>query len=164
MPNYRRRIFLIDAQVQGALVMRVVSYWFYCLFTISMLLIWWDLYSGPPRRFFTVISAVGERFGPAAVASLLIIPIVVMDMLRMSNRFAGPAKRLHSAICELADGKEVRPLVFRDNDFWQKLAVDFNRLNARFDRLAAGSNEPSAEISEGVVAGKEEPQLVVSAP
>ncbi len=164
MPNYRRRIFLIDAQVQGALIMRVVSYWFYCLFTISMLLIWWDLYSGPPRRFFTVISDVGERFGPVAVASLLIIPIVVMDMLRMSNRFAGPAKRLHAAICDLADGKVVRPLVFRDDDFWKKIATDFNRLNVRFDRLSAGSDEPSAEISECVAAGKEESQLVVSAP
>lgn len=164
MPNFRRRIFLIDAQVQGALVMRVVSYWFYCLFTISMLLIWWDLYSGPPRRFFTVISDVGERFGPVAVASLLIIPMVVMDMLRTSNRFAGPAKRLHAAICDLADGKIVRPMVFRDDDFWQKMAVDFNRLNARVERLSAGTNEPSAEVSESVVAGKEEPQLVVSAP
>jgi hypothetical protein len=50
MPHFRRRIFLVDAKVQGALIIRVVTYWIYCVFTISLLLIWWEAFAGPPRK------------------------------------------------------------------------------------------------------------------
>src|SRR5262245_61042047 len=88
--KFRRRIYFIDAKVQGALMVRVVVYWVYCLFTISLLLIWWNLFSGSSREFMDVLADVYKRFAPAAAASILIVPLVVMDVLRFSNRFAGP--------------------------------------------------------------------------
>jgi hypothetical protein len=142
MPRFRRRIFLIDYQVQGALAIRVVAYWLYFLFAISMLLLWWDLFTGPPRRFLVVVSEVLPRFAPAAVASLLVLPLVVMDVLRLSNRFAGPAHRLENALRELAEGKKVRPLHFRDKDFWQETAAQLNRVAERL--------EGTATVSEGL--------------
>jgi hypothetical protein len=137
MSQIRRRIFLIDSKVQGALVFRVGAYWLYCLFTISMLLVWWDLFTGPSRTFLTVASEVYRRFAPAAAASLCILPLVVMDLLRMSNRFVGPARRLQTALRALGEGRQVMPVIFRDNDFWQELAADFNRVNDRVKRLTA---------------------------
>ena len=69
MAHFRRRIFLVDTKVQGALMFRVVAYWVYCLFTISLLLIWWDAFAGPPREFMTVVSDVYKRFVPAAAGT-----------------------------------------------------------------------------------------------
>jgi hypothetical protein len=137
MPHFRRRIFLVDTKVQGALMVRVVAYWIYFLFTISLLLIWWDAFAGPPREFMTVVGDVYKRFVPAAAASLLLLPLVVMDVLRMSNRFAGPARRLKNGLRELGEGKQVRPMTFRDNDFWQETAAEFNRVNDRINQLTA---------------------------
>lgn len=151
MAYFRRRIFLVDNKVQGALVMRVIAYWVYCLFTISLLLIWWDAFAGPPREFMTIVSDVYQRFAPAAAASLLVLPLVVMDVLRMSNRFAGPARRLKDGLRELSEGKQVRPLTFRDNDFWQETAAEFNRVNDRINQLSArqarhaAAEEPEAD-------------------
>ena len=156
MAKFRRRIFLVDSQVQGALMMRVVAYWIYCLFTISMLLIWWDLFAGPPRQFMLVLADVYQRFAPAAAASLLILPLVVMDLLRLSNRFAGPARRLRNALSELGEGKEVRPLLFRDNDFWQETAAEFNRVNDRIKQLSARQAKYQADVdSIDGIAGEE---------
>ena len=159
MAKFRRRIFLIDSQVQGALMMRVVAYWIYCLFTISMLLIWWNLFAGPPRQFMLVLADVYQRFAPAAAASLLILPLVVMDLLRLSNRFAGPARRLRNALSELGEGKEVRPLLFRDNDFWQETAAEFNRVNDRIRQLTARQARAHADASQLEAVDAEEPVL-----
>lgn len=159
MSHFRRRIFLIDSQVQGALMMRVVAYWIYCLFTISMLLIWWDLFAGPPRQFMLVLADVYQRFAPAAAASLLILPLVVMDLLRLSNRFAGPARRLRNALSELGEGKEVRPLLFRDNDFWQETAAELNRVNDRIRQLTARQARAHADASPLEAVDAEEPVL-----
>ncbi len=159
MSHFRRRIFLIDSQVQGELMMRVVAYWIYCLFTISMLLIWWDLFAGPPRQFMLVLADVYQRFAPAAAASLLILPLVVMDLLRLSNRFAGPARRLRNALSELGEGKEVRPLLFRDNDFWQETAAEFNRVNDRIRQLTARQARAHADASQLEAVDAEEPVL-----
>ena len=151
MPHFRRRIFLVDTKVQGALVLRVVAYWIYFLFTISLLLIWWDAFAGPPREFMTVVGDVYKRFVPAAAASLLLVPLVVMDVLRMSNRFAGPARRLKNGLRELGEGKSVKPMTFRDNDFWQETAAEFNRLNDRINQLSARQGrQPAAADLEPV--------------
>jgi hypothetical protein len=131
MNVFRRRVFLIDPKVQGSLAIRIVAYWFYALLTISLLLICWDVFTGPTRQFIVVFQETSQRFAPAAIASLLVVPLVVMDVLRLSNRFAGPAWRLKNALHDLAAGKDVGPLSFRDDDFWKEIAASFNGVAAR---------------------------------
>lgn len=155
MHKFRRRIFYIDPKVQGALMVRVFCHWIYCLFTISLMLVWWDLFAGPPRRFMVVLIDVYTRFAPAAAASLLIVPLVIMDVLRLSNRFAGPAWRLKISLKALAEGKEVRPIHFRDNDFWREMAEDFNCISGRLNQVSNHidpSQPPAEETAEEPVA------------
>ena len=128
------------------------------LFTISLLLIWWDLFADPPRRFMMMLSDVCQRFAPAA-ASLIIVPLIVMDLLRLSNRFAGPARRLQSALRDLAEGKEVPPLMFRDNDFWQEMAAEFNHVNGRISQLVARQGSSQAVDASPETVTSEEPEL-----
>ena len=40
----------------------------------------------------------------------MLLPIVMMDVLRLSNRFVGPVKRLREGLKDLAQGKQVKPL------------------------------------------------------
>jgi hypothetical protein len=52
-------------------------------------------------------------------------------VIRLSNRFVGPARRLGDSLRTLAEGGEVQPVHFRDEDFWQEMARDLNRVSGR---------------------------------
>jgi hypothetical protein len=143
MNRNRRTIFLVDREVQGSLMLRVASYWLFCLLSISLMVLCWNVYTGPPQRFITLAADLYHRYAPALVASLILLPIVMMDVLRMSNRFVGPVVRLRMAMRELAEGRPAQPLSFRDNDFWRDMATDFNQAAARIVHGATERSRPT---------------------
>ena len=75
------------------------------------------------------------------IASVLVMPFVLFDFVRLSNRFAGPMFRLRRCMQDLADGKRVEPIHFRDGDFWQEIADAFNGILARMDAARTISSE-----------------------
>src|SRR5262245_43641652 len=114
MNGNRRSYIFVDREVQGALMLRAAVYWLFCLISISLMVICWNAFSGPPRRFIDLATELYFRYAPALVASLIMLPIVLMDVLRMSNRFVGPVVRLRTALRELAENRPAQPLNFRD--------------------------------------------------
>lgn len=146
MNRKRRSFFFVDREVQGALMLRAAIYWLFCLISISLMLICWSAYAGPPRRFIDLATDLYFRYGPAMAASLVLLPIVLMDIVRMSNRFVGPVVRLRGALRELADGRPAQPLNFRDDDFWREMATDFNKAAARCARDAMELSRPTEEM------------------
>jgi hypothetical protein len=147
MNRCRRSIFFIDPSVQGTLLVRVAIYWLFCLLSITLMLICWRVYSGPPQRFFDLLAAIFQQHAPALAASLIVLPVVMMDVLRLSNRFVGPVMRLRGGLKELADGRPAQPLNFRDNDFWRDAAADFNRVAARVAHASAERGRATEAMS-----------------
>lgn len=135
MNDCRRGNILIDRDVQGALMFRVSCYWLFCLLGISLMILCWTAISEPPRPFFELFRQLLGRYAPALVASLILLPLVMIDVTRVSHRFVGPVLRLRGALHQLAAGEHVRPIKFRDNDFWLELAEDFNRVAERAETL-----------------------------
>ena len=125
-----RKRFFIDYRVQGALIVRVVLYWLMCLLTMMFLLLGWGMIAGPVRPLSAHLTELWGVYGPAAVASLLLLPVVIFDLVRLSNRFAGPMFRLRRSMHDLAQGRPVPALRFRQGDFWQEFADDFNTIAA----------------------------------
>ena len=142
----RKRLF-VDKNVQGALVARVVLYWFFCLITITLMLLCWRILTGPARMFYTHFGDMWFFYGPAAVASLLLLPMVIVDIVRLSNRFVGPLLRLRRSMQALARGEHVEPIQFRDGDFWQDFANDFNAVVQRIEEQKA-ETEAKSEYAE----------------
>ncbi len=126
-----RKRFLVDYRVQGALIVRVVLYWLTCLLTMMFLLLGWRMIAEPARPLSAHLTDVWVLYGPVAVTSLLLLPGVIYDLLRLSNRFAGPMFRLRRSMHDLAQGKPVAAVRFRHSDFWQEFADDFNTVAAR---------------------------------
>jgi len=126
----RKQLF-VDPKVQGALVLRVVLYWVVCVMTITLMLLCWRIVTGPARLFYMHFSEMWFFYGPAMVASFLLLPLVILDIIRLSNRFTGPLLRLRRGVRELARGERVEPIHFRDGDYWQEFAEEFNALAAR---------------------------------
>ena len=129
----RSRLF-VDWKVQGTLIGRAVLYWLVCLTAITLWLLCWQVLSGPIRPFRAHFAELWAHFAPAFVASLLLVPLVIFDVVRMSNRFAGPMLRLRRSMRDLAAGLPVEPLRFRRDDFWREFADEFNAVAAQVQR------------------------------
>jgi hypothetical protein len=146
MKSARKQMF-VDPKVQGALARRVVLYWATFLFNVFMMLLCWRIVTGPARMFYTHLDDMWYFYGPVFLVSLLFLPLVVIDIIRLSNRFAGPMVRLRRAMRELARGEHVEPIRFRDDDFWHDFAEEFNAVAARVQEESPQSqSEPKREL------------------
>ena len=165
----RKQIF-VDPKVQGTLVFRVIVYWTVCVTTISIMLLCWRMLTGPARMPFTHLDDMWFQYGPALIASFILLPLVIYDIVRTSNRFTGPLLRLRRNMRSLAEGEHVKPLRFRDGDFWQDLAKDFNAVVQRVqnaDKSTADHEVPSSQSNQSSVSKQsmqtEDEHLEVSA-
>ncbi|MBX7169161.1 MAG: hypothetical protein K1X74_22690 [Pirellulales bacterium] len=146
MLNRSRQKLFVDPRVQGALMLRTVTYWFCCLLTITTLVLCWRIMFGSARVFYKHFDEMWFQLGPALVASLFVLPLVLIDVLRLSNRFVGPIVRFRQALRTLAQGGQIEPLHFREGDFWHELSEELNALNARLQHSElAGLAKTSGE-------------------
>ena len=176
MKNRKRQVYLVDRSVQGYLMLRFAGYWVLCLAVMFGLLAAFPI-------ILTVLFPFGERptltqilagtwatLWPAMMASLLILPAVLWDLVRSSNRFVGPVCRLRRSMRALADGEDVGPVHFREGDFWFDFAEDFNRVVAvarssglvepdQSEQLAKPASAAECELGEALV----EPEALVEA-
>jgi hypothetical protein len=149
----RKKTF-IDKSVQGKLVLRVLSYWALCMLgmfcvlaTAPIVLSWFVTADNAPTIGQLMLQS-WRMFWPSFFASALVLPVLVLDVVRVSHRFAGPVYRLRTSLRDLADGKSVSPIKFREGDFWYDMAEEFNRVAARVrDLEPATRQEPRAEAA-----------------
>lgn len=127
----RRQKLLVDPKVQGVLLVRIVAYWMLGVVAVGLMMGLEALVAGSVAPADVVASRILLHYGPALLAAVLILPAIVFDCLRATNKFAGPLVRLRNAIRDLADGRPVAPIHFRKNDLYEEFANEFNRLIAR---------------------------------
>jgi hypothetical protein len=150
-----RKRLITDVQIQGALAVRVVLYWLLCLLAIGILLLLWGMLAMPLSPLDQQLRDLWSLYRPTAIMSLFLLPIIVVDVLRLTHRFAGPMFRIRRMMHDLAQGKSVELVKFRKGDFWQDFARDFNAVAARLRETQAVSalETPEAEDSVPVAAG-----------
>jgi hypothetical protein len=118
----------------------------------------WRMLSGPTKSLNYHFEDVWYWFGPAAVFStLILLPLLIVDSLRLSNRFAGPVFRLRREMHRFVAGEPVQKLGFRDNDFWKDLADEFNAFVQKAQLLAEKA-EQAAQAATGAPATDDETQ------
>jgi hypothetical protein len=156
MAKFKRRQLFVDSRVQGALVLRLLGYWVVTMITVSAMVLCWRMVSTPARPFASHVQSLWLHYGSAFVAAILLLPLIVIDCVRTSNRFAGPLYRLRRSMRDLTAGLPVPPIHFREGDFWSEVADDFNAVSARLQRLeeelAAARGETSFDESRYPVA------------
>jgi hypothetical protein len=152
----KRRQYFVDAKVQGALVLRCVIYWLSCVTAMILLWLGWRIMTMPVQASFLdyyPLRELSAQFAPAVITSMILLPFVVIDTIRVSNRFAGPIYRLRRTMREAARGESVEPIHFRGDDFWQSLADDFNSLVKQIEQQK--ENGGSSEERDAVGAAPE---------
>ncbi len=113
----QRKHLFVDPKIQGALIVRVVLYWIVCLITFTAMLFCWRMMSGPVGTAPVPFEDMWLYYRPAILASFLLLPMVIIDIIQLSNRFVGPLLRLRRSMRALARGEDVEPLEFRGPDF-----------------------------------------------
>jgi hypothetical protein len=126
MSDLRMPRLLIDRPVQTALLLRTGGHWLFHLVMIAVILALWESLAGPPRSWGQLVADLVERYQPVVVVSIVLLPLVMIDVLRLSHRFAGPVLRIRQGLRDLAEGKRPAPIVLREHDFWPEMAAEFN--------------------------------------
>lgn len=146
--NNRRTRALVDPEVQGGLIRKIAIHWALLFVCNSLaLVIWLRLFEQPDANWSETVSQCSRRFFPFFLISMTLIPAFVWDTLKLTNRFAGPVRRLRAALADAGQGRAVAPLKFRSNDFWGEIAENFNSLAARAQLVdnAAGEGPNQAD-------------------
>ncbi len=144
--NKRWRL-IADLQIQGRLSLRLGIYWIACQMVMVATIFGF--------AFLTNSSGAGAAIFPALVASTLFLPIMLLDLIVFSNRFAGPMLTLRRALKQLAQSNSSEEIKFRDGDFYQDMENDFNivrrkivaKSDERSDAPMLSSLLPSLEIN-----------------
>lgn len=165
----KRKVFLVEKQVQSALGWRIAAHWVVFL-TLSIFVTCSLQMLGNFERgtFWSSLqkSLLGQMGSIAVLLALL--PWFIHDSLKLSNRFAGPMVRLRKSIIELTNQAETQPISFRSGDFWQDIASDFNQLRMRViaerevltahgwqasqeERLGGAEDESTLPIGSGLI-------------
>jgi len=145
MNFFTRRQVMIDQRVQGALIGRVILYWFVSQAAVLLGYTVWCLKTSPGGEPTTAVVSRVAGLVPAMLGACLLLPLVIADILRVSNRFVGPIWNLRNAMKRVEMGDQIRPLQLRRKDYWHDLLRQFNRLLTRLQPHNLGKGVPAAE-------------------
>ena len=117
-----------------------------CLVTISVMVRM--MFAAGQQPFIDALAVAVRSQVPILVVMFFLMPVFLRDTLKLSNRFAGPMYRLRTALSMMARGETVSSINFRNGDFWQEAAADFNTVAAKYESALKRNAELEAELAE----------------
>jgi hypothetical protein len=135
--------------VQGALARRIILHWLVFLAVGSLVAFILQVLSNPFRPISAHAREMWWTHGPFLLVLAFLLPVFVVDTIKLSHRFAGPIYALRRALREIAQGDKPRRLKFRKRDFWHGLADEYNAVLVKFDLLE--EDKKNVESNELVV-------------
>jgi hypothetical protein len=135
MAKTKRKKRFVDSQVQCGILFRLFGYWALCMLFITLPLAICRTLLQPEFLFMTHMGLVWKLHWPILLALAFLLPFGAYDILKFSNRFAGPIFRLRRELKEFAKTGSMRCIKFRDQDFWRDLADGVNLLTSRIESL-----------------------------
>ncbi len=133
-----RQQVLVDNSVQGVLVGRVILYWLCGVLYISIGTFCFQLNENPEASLAEQVSDWFHQIWPWLPTAVLVLPLAVYDVIRLSNLFAGPIFRLRRHFKMLREDIAAEPLKFRNDDYWADIAEAVNDMQAEILRLKTG--------------------------
>jgi len=134
MSSQQRRRLFIDRPIQTALLLRATSYWAVCLLVQVLMIVFFSVVTSAPDRFYARIDELWTHLQLSIIAAVLVLPLLLFDIVKLSHRWVGPVHRLRTSLQALSRGEPVTPIRLREGDFWQELAGDFNVVAAELSQ------------------------------
>ena len=134
MAEYRRKRLVIDREIQGKFMARLGVYWVLSAAScVQIVIVWWHMAYLPEAasQFVVLILAFNA----------MLLPVCLLDMMRLTHRVAGPLYRIRTALNRLVDNQPIEPIKLRKNDFLKDLADRVNTL-IELHGCSTAENEP----------------------
>ncbi len=148
----------VDKRVQGVLVGRVVLYWFCALLYVGVGSACFQYNQNPEWTLAKHAQVLFGQIWPWLPTAIMLLPLAIYDVVRLSNLFAGPVFRLRKQFAALREDIACPPLLFREEDYWSDLAAPINDMQAEILRLRTGVIElqkAAAKTAENALASTE---------
>jgi nitrogen fixation/metabolism regulation signal transduction histidine kinase len=145
MSTPRRTKHFIDANVQGALARRIIIHWVLFLTVASVVAFLLQVLSNPFQPISEHLRGLWQTHGVYMLVFVFLLPVFVVDSIKLSHRFAGPIFAMRRAIREIAHGQPPRKLKFRRRDFWHGLAEDYNAMLRRLEVLPQEGKQETSD-------------------
>jgi hypothetical protein len=149
----KRTRLWVDPSVQGALIVRVLIYWFACMIFVTLPLALIQTLANPGQYLYQHYLDVLFRHWPILAALTAMIPLFIYDTILFSHRFAGPISRLRRELGRYEQGERIFPIAFRKGDFWRDLVDRINNLVERAETAERRLAEIEAESARHLPVG-----------
>lgn len=151
-----REQLLIERDVQLSLILRALLYGAACMTYFTVIQFFTQANTRPGSPALETLLSLTDEAIYWVPGFFMLGPLMVYDMLRVTNRVAGPIFVLRRELNSLNQGESGRPLKFRNDDYWDCLANEFNTTREELLRLRAENLElKSATPDESTVATSE---------
>jgi hypothetical protein len=137
MIQLEREQLIVDKRVQGALLWRVVVGWM-----LTGLIVTTTIYLAWPTspQSTSGAASTGVAIGELPLAPLLwgwttaglLLPLLLWNMARLSNRISGPICCLHASLRHWVSGQNVEAVQIRRQDFWCETIQQYNELQSQY--------------------------------
>lgn len=148
-----REQLLIERDVQLTLISRALLYGAACMTYFTVIQFFTQASNQPESPALETLLSLTDEAIYWVPGFFMLGPLMVYDMLRVTNRIAGPIFVLRRELNGLNKGENGRPLKFRNDDYWDSLASEFNAareelLNLRAENLELRSVASGASSTE----------------
>lgn len=130
-----RKHLFVDNEVQGVLLGRVLLYWIAGILYVLLGSIGYQYFNTPDMTLGQHLESLYGAYWAWIPSAILILPLVLFDVLRLSHRFSGPKYRLCQTLEAIRNDSSTGPITFRDEDYWRDLAPPINRLREHIASL-----------------------------
>ena len=128
----------VDRSVQGVLVGRVILYWVCALLYVGIGSACFQFNQNPEWTLAKHAQVLFGQVWPWLPTAIILLPLAIYDVVRLSNLFAGPVCRLRKHFAALREDIACAQLTFREEDYWRDLAAPINAMQAEILRLRTG--------------------------
>lgn len=123
----RRKQLVVDGKVQRAILKRVFVYWLFCVLFIMTPLVLVSTLSQPELHLGEHLKSIWSQYWMSFTMAVLLLPMAIIDALRLSHGFIGPVYRLRRELEQYASRPDISFSKFREDDFWSSLGADVVR-------------------------------------
>ncbi len=124
----RRHKSVVDVKIQRVLAVRMILHSLCFMVAGGFLAACGQYFASPMMDRGELAVSIVRAFSLYALGFLALMPALMLDSFRLSNRIVGPICRLRKTVERIASGDQVAPLKFRSGDYWQDIPEQFNAM------------------------------------
>ena len=158
MAKHLRLKKMINWTVQGPIIGRLLTHFMcYNAATLFLLLTVWGIKSAlasiADKPSAPEAMTFWQQAGPVLVCMAVMTPFMVWDLMKLTNRIAGPLYRFETLLKEFNANGTLKPAVLRDGDLLLDFQKHFNEFAAKLHTLYPETKPGSVEAAPSTKGG-----------